>query len=255
MSCQYCPWSRIVAWKREPSHWSEASHSCRAAVFCEVVSEQGTCSCTHMHTLTHVDTTPPLTVIRVVPYNVVSSTPVPQEESGVSGAWHDVAVSSDVGLWSGQTRHHIPVAKNYLGQLSYGEEGQRWQRVPSTYAFGGRGFLTTRIKIHFTELHRLIKLFPLCRSRSQSCQAFFPPHSVPGQTLLSRGFPNGRPKSRFPWKTNILVCRIFCRLPRVPFIKYVLTNYVAKFNQEYQVCFGISFGFEFVIAVSQKYST
>ena len=39
-----------------------------------------------------------LTVVWVVPNNVVSSTPVPQKKSGISGAGHDVAVSSDVGL-------------------------------------------------------------------------------------------------------------------------------------------------------------
>lgn len=56
-----------------------------------------------------------LTVIRVISYNMMSSTPVPQKKSSVSGAGHDVAVSSDVGLWPGQACHHVPVAKNNLG--------------------------------------------------------------------------------------------------------------------------------------------
>lgn len=92
---------------------------------------------------------PPLTVVRVVPYNVVSSAPVPQKKSGVSGAWHDVAVSSDVGLWSGQTRHHVPVAEDYLGQLSCGEEGSRKTAPYSLLIEAGR--LVTSVSIlHFS---------------------------------------------------------------------------------------------------------
>lgn len=71
----------------------------------------------------NISTVTSLTVIGVIAYNMMPSTPVPQEKSGVSGAGHNVAVSSDVGLWSGQAGHHVPVAENYLGQLPYREEG------------------------------------------------------------------------------------------------------------------------------------
>ena len=66
-----------------------------------------------------------LTVVGVVSDDVVPSAPVPQKKSGVSGARHDVAVSSDVGLGPGQTRNYVPVAEHDLGQLSWEEEEER----------------------------------------------------------------------------------------------------------------------------------
>lgn len=148
MSGQYCPGSRVITWKRKQSY--------------------------HKHrdgrTFTHaVSTMSPLTVVRVVPDNVVSSTPVPQKKRGISGAWHDVAVSSDVGLWPGQTRHDIPVAKNYLGELSCGEEGggQISQRVDLPTLVGR---LVTRVKkiwikiqIHDPTFKPLINWITHCR--------------------------------------------------------------------------------------------
>lgn len=63
-----------------------------------------------------------LTIIRVVADDMVSPTPVPQQESCIPGPRDNVAVSPDVRLWSGQTRHHVPVAKNYLRQLAYSKK-------------------------------------------------------------------------------------------------------------------------------------
>lgn len=80
---------------------------------------------THTHTTTHTHRGQPLTVVRVVSNDVVSSAPVPQQESGISGAWHDVTVSSDVGLGPGQTSHHIPVAENNLSQLSCSDQRRK----------------------------------------------------------------------------------------------------------------------------------
>lgn len=54
----------------------------------------------------------------VVADDMVSPTPVPQQKSCIPGPRNNVAVSSDVRLWSGQTCHHIPVAKDYLRQLA-----------------------------------------------------------------------------------------------------------------------------------------
>lgn len=116
-------------------------------MFTKVISQLGTYSCTHGDRRTFHGM-PPLTVIRVVAYDVVSSTPVPQKQGGISGAGHDVAVSSDVGLRPGQTRDHIPVAKNNLGQLSCGEQGGR-QLSMNVCALYSYGCLTTRIKMQF----------------------------------------------------------------------------------------------------------
>lgn len=66
-----------------------------------------------------------LTVVGIVPNNVVPSAPVPQKKSGVPGSRHDVAVPSDVRLRPGQTRHHIPVAKDNLSELSCEEKQGR----------------------------------------------------------------------------------------------------------------------------------
>ena len=60
----------------------------------------------------------PLTVVGIVPDDVMPSAPVPQKKSRISGARHNVAVPSDIGLGPGQTGHHIPVTKHYLGELS-----------------------------------------------------------------------------------------------------------------------------------------
>lgn len=147
MSCQYCPGSRVVTWKRkiksDKHHHKPRVRNVPLLKICSVFWTHFWTRNILMYTLKYrdrktvtgvVSSMSPLTVVRVVPYNVVSSTPVPQKKSGISGAWHDVAVSSDVGLWPGQTRHDIPVAKNYLGQLSCGEEGGRRisQCVPLT---------------------------------------------------------------------------------------------------------------------------
>lgn len=59
-----------------------------------------------------------LTVVGVVADDMVPSAPVPQQECRVSGPGDDVAVASDVRLWSGQTCHHVPVTENDLGQLA-----------------------------------------------------------------------------------------------------------------------------------------
>lgn len=59
-----------------------------------------------------------LTVIGVVSDNMVSPAPVPQQEGGVPGTGDDVAVAPNVGFWPGQTRHHVPVTKDDLGQLA-----------------------------------------------------------------------------------------------------------------------------------------
>lgn len=65
-----------------------------------------------------IDMCPLLTVIGVVTDDMVSPTPVPEKKSCVPGPRNDVAVSSDVRFRPGQTRHHIPVAKNYLCQFA-----------------------------------------------------------------------------------------------------------------------------------------
>ena len=65
-----------------------------------------------------------LTVIGVVADDMVPPAPVPQQQRGVPGPGHDVAVSSDVRLWSGQTCHHVPVAEHDLRQLAYRKYGQ-----------------------------------------------------------------------------------------------------------------------------------
>lgn len=59
-----------------------------------------------------------LTVVGIVSDNVVPPTPVPQQQGGISGAGDDVAVTADVRLRPGQTRHHVPVTKDDLGQLA-----------------------------------------------------------------------------------------------------------------------------------------
>lgn len=59
-----------------------------------------------------------LTVVGIVSDNVVPPAPVPQQQRGISGTRDDVAVATDVRLGSGQTRHHVPVTKDDLGQLA-----------------------------------------------------------------------------------------------------------------------------------------
>lgn len=49
---------------------------------------------------------------------VMLSVPVPQQEGGVPGARQDVAVSPDVRLGSGQTRHHVTVPEHNLSQFA-----------------------------------------------------------------------------------------------------------------------------------------
>ena len=57
---------------------------------------------------------PILTAVGVVPYDVVSAAPVPEQQGGIARPRHDVAVPADVRLRPGQARHHIPVAKYNL---------------------------------------------------------------------------------------------------------------------------------------------
>lgn len=42
------------------------------------------------------------------------SVPVPQQQGGISGAWQDVAVSTNVWLGAGKAGHHVPMAKHNL---------------------------------------------------------------------------------------------------------------------------------------------
>ena len=59
-----------------------------------------------------------LTVIGVVADDMVPPAPVPQQQRGVPGPGHDVAVSPDVGLWARQAGHHVPVAEHDLSQFT-----------------------------------------------------------------------------------------------------------------------------------------
>lgn len=69
-----------------------------------------------------------LTAVRVVPYDVVPPTPVPQQQGRVAGPGHDVAVPSDVRLGPGQARDHVPVAEHNLSQLPWNTETAGWTR-------------------------------------------------------------------------------------------------------------------------------
>ena len=57
---------------------------------------------------------PILTAVRVVPYDVVSPAPVPEQKGGIARPRHNVAVPTNVRLRPGQARHHVPVAKYNL---------------------------------------------------------------------------------------------------------------------------------------------
>lgn len=53
-----------------------------------------------------------------LPNAAVLSVPVPQQQGGISGAWQNVAVSSDVRLRASQTCHHVTMPKHYLSQFA-----------------------------------------------------------------------------------------------------------------------------------------
>lgn len=108
VTCEDRSGSWIVTWKHTVPYSSTQKQKL-LHILSQVISEQ---------IRSAVTTATQLTVVWVVSYDVVSSAPVPQKKSGISGARHNVAVPSDVGLWPSQTRHHVPVAKNDLGQLS-----------------------------------------------------------------------------------------------------------------------------------------
>lgn len=55
-----------------------------------------------------------LTAIRVVAYDMVPSTPVPEKQSRISGPRHNIAVPTNVRLRPGQACYHVPVAKYNL---------------------------------------------------------------------------------------------------------------------------------------------
>ena len=57
---------------------------------------------------------PILTAVRVVPYDVVSPAPVPEQKGGITRPRHNVAVPTNVRLRPGQARHHVPVAEYNL---------------------------------------------------------------------------------------------------------------------------------------------
>ncbi len=60
-----------------------------------------------------------LTVVGIVSDDVVSSAPVPQQKGCISWARDNVAITSNVGLGSRKTGHHIPVTKHDLSEFPW----------------------------------------------------------------------------------------------------------------------------------------
>lgn len=83
-----------------------------------------------------------LTAIRVISYDVVPATPVPQKQRGISGSRYNVAVPTDVWLRPGQARDHVPVAKYNLSQFPWNTES-----TGSPHSFF---FKWEYVELHFT---------------------------------------------------------------------------------------------------------
>ncbi len=49
---------------------------------------------------------------------MVPPTPVPEQQRGISGSRHNVAVTPDVRLWACQTCDHVPVTEHDLSELA-----------------------------------------------------------------------------------------------------------------------------------------
>ncbi len=60
-----------------------------------------------------------LTVVGIVSDDVVPSAPVPQQKGCISWARDNVAITSNVGLGSCKTSHHIPVTKHDLSEFPW----------------------------------------------------------------------------------------------------------------------------------------